>query len=118
MKKKRKILKENSCPIRSLFAKKDKKFCACLLSMHQNETPTFVLRVFLCISRHIVLVWQGLKSCVSLYISSWQQIGYKKVLEISPRKLRLVNWNEQKTTTVSQSKQRARANGVYSNVAK
>ena len=50
--RKRKILKENSCPIRSLFAIiKKKKLC--MLSLHKNGTRTFVLQIFVCFSRHI-----------------------------------------------------------------
>ena len=41
MKKKRKILKENSCPIRSLFAKKDKKIL-CMLAQHAPKRDTNV----------------------------------------------------------------------------
>ena len=32
----------------------EKKSCACMLRLHDNETRMFVLRIFLCFSQHIV----------------------------------------------------------------
>ena len=55
--RKRKILKENSCPIRSLFAIKKKKKA---VHVELARTRKFVLQIFFCFSRHITLVWQGL----------------------------------------------------------
>ena len=59
--RKRKILKENSCPIRSQLATQKKKKLG-RLSMHENWTRTFVLQIFVCLSRHIALVYRALKT--------------------------------------------------------
>ena len=57
---KRKILKENCCPIRSQLATQKKKKLG-RLSLHENWMRTFVLRIFMCFSRHIALVCRALK---------------------------------------------------------
>ena len=67
--RKRNVLKENCCPIRSqLETQKKKKLDR--LSLHKNWTWTFVLRVLVCFSWHIVLMFRALFSCHLLAIVS------------------------------------------------
>ena len=72
--RKRKILKEFCCPIRSRLTTLKKKKLG-KLSLHENWMRTLVLRIFECFSRHIALV------CGALYWNELHNISFKRYTE-------------------------------------